>query len=104
MRKPFPQQGKKGRPPSGNIPFPIIPPCLLYTSYGPRREGDPPRLIANPKKAKEILGWEARCKDAGESYEEAAVRELKEELGAVSYTHLDVYKRQVPNTPSRRRS
>ena len=22
----FPQQGKKGRPPSGNIPFPIIPP------------------------------------------------------------------------------
>ena len=26
--------------------------------------------------------------DAGESYEEAAVRELKEELGAVSYTHL----------------
>ena len=32
--------------------------------YGPRREGDPPRLIANPKTAREILGWEARCKDA----------------------------------------
>ena len=32
--------------------------------YGPRREGDPPRLIANPTKAKEILGWEAKVKDA----------------------------------------
>lgn len=39
--------------------------------YGPRREGDPPRLIANPKKAKEILGWEARCKDAGAIVETA---------------------------------
>ena len=32
--------------------------------YGDRREGDPARLIANPKKAKDILGWEARYKDA----------------------------------------
>lgn len=32
--------------------------------YGPRREGDPPRLIANASKAKEILGWEAKHKDA----------------------------------------
>ena len=39
--------------------------------YGPRREGDPPRLIANPKKAREILGWEARCKDAGAIVETA---------------------------------
>ena len=39
--------------------------------YGPRREGDPPRLIANPKKAKEILGWEAKCKDAGAIVETA---------------------------------
>ncbi len=32
--------------------------------YGERREGDPARLIANPKKAKDILGWEAQYKDA----------------------------------------
>jgi UDP-glucose 4-epimerase len=32
--------------------------------YGDRREGDPARLIANPKKAKDILGWEAKYKDA----------------------------------------
>jgi UDP-glucose-4-epimerase GalE len=28
--------------------------------YGPRREGDPPGLYANPLKAKEVLGWEAK--------------------------------------------
>ena len=39
--------------------------------YGPRREGDPPRLIANPAKAKEILGWEAQCKDANKIVETA---------------------------------
>lgn len=39
--------------------------------YGPRREGDPPRLIANPAKAKEILGWEAQCKDASAIVETA---------------------------------
>ncbi|MCC8020595.1 MAG: UDP-glucose 4-epimerase GalE [Akkermansia sp.] len=33
-------------------------------TYGARREGDPPRLIADARKAKEILGWEAKCKDA----------------------------------------
>lgn len=32
--------------------------------YGPRREGDPPRLIADPTKARDILGWEAKYKDA----------------------------------------
>jgi len=28
-----------------------------------RREGDPPMLIANPKKAKEVLGWQAQYSD-----------------------------------------
>jgi UDP-arabinose 4-epimerase len=28
--------------------------------YGPRRDGDPPGLYANPLKAKEVLGWEAK--------------------------------------------
>lgn len=31
--------------------------------YGPRREGDPPELLANPQLAKEKLGWEAAHKD-----------------------------------------
>ena len=31
--------------------------------YGPRREGDPPQLLANPGYSKEVLGWEARHKD-----------------------------------------
>lgn len=29
------------------------------TEFGPRREGDPPALFANPTKAKEVLGWQA---------------------------------------------
>ena len=32
-------------------------------SFGPRREGDPPELVANPAKAKAVLGWEARYRD-----------------------------------------
>jgi UDP-glucose 4-epimerase len=31
--------------------------------YGPRREGDPPSLVADPALAKELLGWEASRKD-----------------------------------------
>ena len=34
--------------------------------YGPRREGDPPQLLADPRLAKEILGWEASRKDVRE--------------------------------------
>ncbi|MEM9079533.1 MAG: UDP-glucose 4-epimerase GalE [Verrucomicrobiota bacterium] len=32
-------------------------------AYGPRRDGDPAHLIANPSLAKEKLGWEAQYKD-----------------------------------------
>jgi len=32
-------------------------------AYGPRREGDPPELVGNPAKAKELLGWEAKHRD-----------------------------------------
>jgi UDP-glucose-4-epimerase GalE len=32
-------------------------------SYGPRRAGDPPELICQPAKAREVLGWEAEFKD-----------------------------------------
>lgn len=31
--------------------------------YGPRRAGDPDALVADPRLAKEVLGWEARHKD-----------------------------------------
>jgi UDP-glucose 4-epimerase len=31
--------------------------------YGPRREGDPPSLVADPALAKELLGWVATRKD-----------------------------------------
>ncbi|MBB5352600.1 UDP-glucose-4-epimerase GalE [Haloferula luteola] len=31
--------------------------------YGPRREGDPPQLLADPSYARDTLGWEAQHKD-----------------------------------------
>ena len=31
--------------------------------YGERRAGDPPELVANADRAKEVLGWEAEIKD-----------------------------------------
>jgi len=34
--------------------------------YGPRREGDPDMLVADPAYAKEVLGWEASRKDIRE--------------------------------------
>lgn len=35
-------------------------------SFGPRRAGDPPELICQPAKAKQVLGWEAQFKDPKE--------------------------------------
>jgi len=32
-------------------------------TYGERRAGDPPELVANASKAKEVLGWEAKITD-----------------------------------------
>jgi UDP-glucose 4-epimerase len=40
-------------------------------SYGPRRAGDPSELIANPAKAKAVLGWEAQHKDPRSHIESA---------------------------------
>ena len=31
--------------------------------FGDRREGDPPELVADPSRAREVLGWEARYHD-----------------------------------------
>ena len=39
--------------------------------YGERRAGDPPRLVAAPALAKEVLGWEAQHKDVASSIEAA---------------------------------
>jgi UDP-glucose-4-epimerase GalE len=35
-------------------------------TYGPRRAGDPPMLVAEPARAKAVLGWEALHKNPGE--------------------------------------
>lgn len=40
-------------------------------SYGERRPGDPARLVADPSKARELLGWEARHKGARPMIENA---------------------------------
>jgi len=34
--------------------------------YGPRRAGDPPELVANHARAKEVLGWVAEHRDPAE--------------------------------------
>ncbi len=36
----------------------------IPVSYEPRRAGDPPQLISNPAKAKDLLGWTAEHSDA----------------------------------------
>jgi len=39
--------------------------------YGPRREGDPPELVADPSLAFEILGWKAKHRDVVEILQSA---------------------------------
>jgi UDP-glucose-4-epimerase GalE len=43
----------------------------IPVTYGPRRAGDPPELVANPAKARELLGWEAQFKDPRQHIESA---------------------------------
>ncbi|HSJ04127.1 MAG TPA: UDP-glucose 4-epimerase GalE [Verrucomicrobium sp.] len=43
----------------------------IPVSYGPRRAGDPQELVANPAKAKAVLGWEAEYKDPRQHIESA---------------------------------
>jgi UDP-glucose-4-epimerase GalE len=43
----------------------------IPVTYGPRRAGDPPELVANPAKAKQLLGWEAQFKDPRQHIESA---------------------------------
>ncbi len=43
----------------------------IPVTYGPRRAGDPPELVADPARAKAVLGWEARHKDPREHIESA---------------------------------
>ena len=55
---------------------------LVPREYGPRREGDPPELYANPTKAKEILGWTAENSSLEHILQTAWSWELKrQELG-----------------------
>lgn len=43
----------------------------IPVSYGPRRAGDPPELVANPARAKSVLGWEAELKEPRQHIESA---------------------------------
>jgi UDP-glucose 4-epimerase len=43
----------------------------IPVTYGPRRAGDPPELVADPAKAKAVLGWEAQFKDPRQHIESA---------------------------------
>lgn len=43
----------------------------IPVTYGPRRAGDPPELVADPAKAKATLGWEAQYKDPRQHIESA---------------------------------
>jgi len=43
----------------------------IPVSYGPRRAGDPPELVADPAKARTTLGWEAQYKDPRSHIEHA---------------------------------
>ncbi len=40
-------------------------------SYGPRRAGDPDSLVADPARAKQVLGWEATHKDVRDMVDSA---------------------------------
>jgi len=44
---------------------------------GPRREGDPPRLVADAARAREVLGWQPRCSQLETIIEHAWKWELK---------------------------
>ena len=37
--------------------------ALVRRKVGPRREGDPPALVASARKALEVLGWEPKHSD-----------------------------------------
>ena len=43
----------------------------IPVTYGPRRAGDPPELVADPAKAKAVLGWEAKHKEPQDHIESA---------------------------------
>ena len=43
----------------------------IPVSYGPRRAGDPPELVADPSKASVVLGWEAELKEPRQHIESA---------------------------------
>lgn len=51
----------------------------VQTELGPRREGDPSRLIALPKKAWDVLGWKAERSDVDTVIQDAWTWHLAEE-------------------------
>jgi len=45
--------------------------CKVPAEEAPRRAGDPPALVADPTKARKVLGWEALYKDINQIVETA---------------------------------
>jgi UDP-glucose-4-epimerase GalE len=63
--------------------------CPVPHVIGPRRAGDPPRLIADPARAMARLGWQPRRSDLATIVEDAAhARTPRPERGAVSPAHV----------------
>lgn len=50
----------------------------------PRREGDPPYLVADVSKARRVMGWEAAYKDIGKILETAVNWHRRDEKGGAS--------------------
>jgi UDP-glucose 4-epimerase/UDP-arabinose 4-epimerase len=51
-------------------------------AVGPRRAGDPPSLVADPSRAREVLGWTAKVSDLSRIVEDALRWERKPAYGA----------------------
>ena len=61
--------------------------------FGPRRPGDPPELVADPSRARDVLGWEAEYPDARDAV-----------LSAWRWMTGPRQGRYAPNTPGRPRA
>lgn len=51
-------------------------------TLGPRRAGDPASLVADPSRARAVLGWEARCSSLDQIVSDAARWEMNPAFGA----------------------
>ena len=71
--------------------------CLLYTSLRDVATHSPQWILDNPDRARQLLAEGTNLADESSAFPNPYFARLEEI--AVSYTHLDVYKRQARNTP-----